>query len=377
MRIKFGELRIGDIARRNLQRVMDTDWASEGPLVAEFERKWSGHFGYAHSVSMSSGTDADINACLSLYDFGAVPGDEIICPALTFIATVNSIVLAGFTPRFADIDRNTLNIDPSHAESLVTPRTRAVMVTHTMGKPCEMDRIVPWARAKGLKVLEDCCEAHGALYKGTRVGKWGDVGMFSFYTAHLVVCGEGGMCSTDDPVMASLLRSTRSHGRKPGTIFFDHLRLGLNSKMNDLEAAVGLEGLENFDKTWNTRRGYKAQLNALLSDLEDVFILPKENPGELVSPHAYPLVFRDDNEERYWKFYKYLEDSGIQTKTLFASVPTQQKAYAKYGYVMGQFPEAEYVGRNGLHFGIHQYLVPADIEFISERIHAFVNEGNT
>jgi len=372
MRVAFGTLKIGETARRNLDRIVETNWASEGPLVEQFERNWNDKFGYADSVSMSSGTDADINACLALYDRGAQRGDEVICPALTFVATVNSVLLAGFTPTFADIDRNTLNIDPQKVADAVTDKTRAIMVTHTMGKPCDMDAIMSIAREKDLFVIEDACEAHGAQYKGDYIGSFGHVATFSYYAAHIVVCGEGGMCSTKYPEVAEILRSTKSHGRRPGSIYFDFLRIGLNSKMNDLEAAIGLEGLEQFDSTIENRVANRSQLMEALASLQDELWLPNLGENEFVSPHAFPLVFKKDDPERCSKFYRFLEDNSIQCKTLFGSMPTQHDAFKFLDYSPGDFPEAEFVGNNGVHFGIHQYLTEEDIDYVANKIHDFI-----
>jgi dTDP-4-amino-4,6-dideoxygalactose transaminase len=239
MRINFGELVIGEIAKKNFQKVFDKNWASEGDNVREFEAKFAAKFGYKHAIATSSGTDADIVSCASLYDFGANRGDEIIVPALSFVATANSILAAGFSPKFVDIELETLNIDPSKIDDVITDKTRAIMVVHTMGKPCEMDAILKIAKKYNLKIIEDACEAHGAMYKGKLVGAIGDMGAFSFYTAHQIVCGEGGMVVTDDDNLAAIVRSVKSHGRPPGSIYFDFQRIGFNSKMNDLEAALG------------------------------------------------------------------------------------------------------------------------------------------
>jgi len=372
MRVKFGELKIGNIAKHNIQKVIDNNWASEGPLVQEFEEKWSKKFGYADSIAMSSGTDADINACLALYDFGAKRGDEIICPALTFIATANAILAAGFLPKFVDIKRNTLNIDETKIEDAISEKTRAIMVTHTMGKPCEMDVIMDIAKRKNLFVIEDACEAHACKYKGVYTGKIGDVATFSFYTAHIVVAGEGGMCSTDNKELGQILRSTRSHGRLPGSKYFNFVRTGLNSRMNDLEAAIGLEGLHNIDETLSVRRQNRDKLLNLLADRQDMLTLFWEQPHEYVSPHAFPIVMVHDACDTTSVIYKYLESSGIECKTLFSSVPTQHKSFEFMGHKIGEFPEAEYVGRNGFHFGIHQYLTEEDIGFISDRIHSIL-----
>ncbi len=370
MRINFGDLVIGDIAKKYLQRVLDKNWASEGDNVKEFEEKFAARFGYKHAIATSSGTDADIVSCTSLYDFGAKRGDEIITPALSFVATANSILAAGFIPKFIDIELETLNINPSKIEEAISDRTKAIMVVHTMGKPCEMDSILGIANANNLKVIEDACEAHGAAYKGKVVGTIGDVGTFSFYVAHLVVCGEGGMVVTNNDEIADMIRSVKSHGRPPGSIYFDFQRIGYNSRMNDLEAAIGLESIEHFDETFNKRKNNLYKLLELTEELSDYFYFIKEENYEKVSPHAFPLVLKDEKYDRN-RLYNYLESKGIQCKTLFGSLPTQHKAFEFLGYKPGQFPVAECVGENGLHFGIHQYLNDDDLIYISDTLKGY------
>ncbi len=367
MRINFGDLVIGDIAKKYLQRVLDKNWASEGDNVKEFEEKFAARFGYKHAIATSSGTDAGICSCTSLYDFGAKRGDEIITPALSFVATANSILAAGFIPKFVDIELETLNIDPSKMEADITDRTKAIMVVHTMGKPCEMDSILRIANANNLKVVEDACEAHGATYKDRIVGTIGDMGTFSFYVAHMIVCGEGGMVVTNNDEITNVVRSIKSHGRPFNSTYFDFQRIGYNSRMNDLEAAIGLESIEHFDKTFNKRKNNLYKLLELTEELSDYSYFIKEENYEKVSPHAFPLVLKDKKYERD-RLYNYLESKGIQCKTLFGSLPTQHKAFNFLSYKPGQFPVAEYVGENGLHFGIHQYLNNDDLVYISDTL---------
>ncbi len=369
MRVSFGELKIGDLAKKNLQQVIDTNWASEGPMVDAFESEWGKLFDYKHNISMSSGTDACVNACLALRDFGAKDGDEVICPALTFVATVNSILVARLTPVFVDISRDTLNVDPTKIEDAITSKTRAIMVTHTMGKPCEMDTIMEIANRRGLYVFEDCCESHGAKYKDKFVGKWGHVSMFSYYAAHIVVAGEGGMCSTDHDDFAEVIKSTKSHGRKPGTNYFDFIRIGLNSKMNDLEASIGLEGVSQFWDTIQKRNKNKEMLFGLIDDLSDHIRFWRGEEHEIISPHAFPILLKE--EGKCEDLYRFFEDNSIQCKTLFGSMPTQHGAFEFLNYKLGDFPESEHIGNNGLHFGIHQYLTEDDIRYVSEKLHEF------
>ncbi len=370
MRIAFGDLKIGDTARKYIQRALDNNWVSEGDNVRQFEREFAVKFGYKHTIATSSGTDADIVSCAALYEFGAERGDEIIVPACTFVASANAILAAGFIPKFVDIEVETLNIDPAKIEEALTGTTRAIMVVHLMGKPCDMDPILKIAREHNLKIIEDSCEAHGATYKGKVVGSMGDAGAFSFYVAHVVVAGEGGMIVTNDDEMAEVVRSVKSHGRPFNSIYFDFQRIGFNSRMNELTAAIGIEGMEYFDRTFDKRKENLYRLLELTAGLSDYVYFIKEEDYEKVSAHAFPMVLKDSKYDRD-KLYGFLESKGIQCKTLFGSLPTQHRAFKFMGYEYGQFPKAEYVGENGLHFGIHQYLNEDDLLYISDTLKAY------
>ncbi len=368
-RITFGHIEVGATARRLLKDALDRNWVSEGPNVKAFEARFAERFGYRHAVATSSGTDAGLVAMSTLLDRGASRGDEVITPALAFTATANCILAAGLVPKFVDVELETLNLDPSLIEAAITPRTRAIQVVHTMGRPCRMPAILELAARHKLHVIEDACEAHGATLNGQVVGSFGAMGLFSFYAAHMICAGEGGMISTHDPELAGLCRSIRSHGRRGGQLHFHFDRVGYNSKMNDLEAAIGLEGLEHFDETFSVRRRFLTKIWELLAPLEDRLILFRDGPGEVICPHAVPIVLRDAAAS-IEPLYQFLEASGIQCKTLFGSLPTQHRAFAFLGYRAGDFPVAERIGRTGLHFGVHQYLTDDDIDYAAQRLRA-------
>jgi dTDP-4-amino-4,6-dideoxygalactose transaminase len=370
-RVTFGHIEVGENGRKYLNEAVTRNWVSEGPNVQRFEKSFAEKFGYRHCIATSSGTDAGIVAFASLLDRGAERGDEVITPALAFVATANCILAAGLTPRFVDVELETLNINPSLIEAAITPRTRAIQVVHTMGRPCKMAPILEIAKRHRLFVIEDCCEAHGATLNGRVVGSFGDMGLFSFYAAHMICSGEGGMISTNDPEFDALCRSVRSHGRRGGQLYFAFDRVGFNSKMNDLEAAIGLEGLEMFDWTFNTRRRYLKQLLESLSPLSDRLIFYPDGPGEVVCPHAFPLVIRD-SKSSVSGLYEHLEKNGVQCKTLFGSLPTQHRAFDFLKVPKGSFPVAERIGSTGLHFGVHQYLKEDDLEYVANTIHAYL-----
>ena len=369
-RITFGHIEVGEAARAYLREALDNNWVSEGNNVKNFEKNFAKRFGYAEAVAVSSGTDAGIVAMAALYERGAKRGDEVITPALAFVATANCILAAGFVPKFVDVELGTLNINPALIESAITPKTKAIQVVHTMGKPCKMNEILEIARKHKLIVIEDACEAHGATLKGKVVGSFGDMGLFSFYAAHIICSGEGGMISTNDSDLANVCKSIRSHGRRGGQLHFYFDRIGFNSKMNDLEAAIGREGLEMFDQTFSVRRKYLTRLWELMKPIEEHVLLYRDGLDEVICPHAIPIVLKDSTRS-VDALEQYLDNKGFQCKTLFGSLPTQHKAFDFLGYVEGDFPVSERIGRTGLHFGVHQYLTDDDIQYAAETVNAF------
>ena len=370
MRIEFGDIKLDEKAREYLMHCLKTNWISGGPKVKKFEEEWGKLFDYKHNIAVYSGTGGDIGACKALYDFGAKRGDEIIAPALAFAAVGEAILQAGFTPVFVDIERETLNINPRKIEEKITPKTRAIIAVHTMGKPCDMDTITTIAKKNNLMIIEDACEAHGAKYKGKFIGHWGEMAVFSYYIAHLICCGEGGMISTNEKKIAEVLESIRSHGRKGGQLYFDHERLGTNLKMNDMEAAIGLSQIGKFWDIFNKRKENLYYLIEKTKDLEKYAFFNTEGKDEVVCAHAFSVTLKDP-KYNCAALYKFLEDNSIKCKRNFGSMPTQHKAFAFLGKKLGDFPEAEYVGDNGLHFGCHQYLSRDDLDYISEKLHEY------
>ncbi len=369
-RIEFGDIKIGNIARGYLDQALERNWISEGPNVHEFEKQFADLFGYTHAIATSSGTDAGIVAMSALSEFGVKRGDEVVTPALSFTATANCILAAGLIPKFVDVELDTLNMNPALIEAAITPRTCAIQVVHTMGKPCAMREILDIAKRHGLPIIEDACEAHGAQLHGKVVGSFGLMGIFSCYAAHLICSGEGGMIVTNDSKVNDICRSVRTHGRRGGELYFHFDRVGFNSKMNDMEAAIGLEGVATFEDSFKKRRMLLLTLQEMLQPLEEELIIYRDGPEEITCPHAFPLVLRKDTETIH-ELYQFLESRGVQCKTLFGSLPTQHKAFEFLGYRLGDFPVAERIGKTGLHFGIHQYLEQGDLDFIQSSLETY------
>jgi dTDP-4-amino-4,6-dideoxygalactose transaminase len=395
-KLPFGTISIPKRSRDLVNEVLDSKRVSSGKYVSEFEERFAQLLGVKEAVAVSSGTDADILALAVLHEVGANRGDEIILPALSFVATGNAVVHAGFKPVFVDIERETLNIDPARIEAAITEKTRAIMPVHLMGKPADMDRIREIATRNGLMVIEDAAEAHGAEYKGKPAGALADLGAFSLYLAHIITTVEGGIVTTNSEEHAETLRSLRSHGRackcKVCTlntssrycpkrfdteggedIRFIFERIGYSCKMNELEAAVGLGNLDNYHEIVGKRRQNLLYVLERFDRFSPYLSTIREEAWEKIGPHAIPIVVQEGASFTRAALTDYLEKNGIETRTLFASMPTQCRGFDYLGYRLGQFPNAEYMGGHGLHIGVHHDLDLEDMQYVIDTLEAFLD----
>ncbi len=370
-KVPFGTVSITDEARKLIDVALDTKWVTNGKYVKEFENEFAKLFGVKEAVAVSSGTDADALACAVLYDYGAKRGDEIIIPALSFVATGNSVLQAGFKPVFVDVKRETLNIDTDKIEEVITDKTRAIMPVHLMGKPAEMDKVLEIAKKHKLHVIEDAAEAHGAEYKGRKIGSIGDMACFSLYAAHIVTSIEGGMVITNNPDMAEALRSLRNHGMVKKFIF---QRIGFSAKMNEIEAAVGLGNIKIFHEILAKRRENMLYLIDQFKALDEYFITLREESHEKFGPHAFSIIVREGMKFTKDEFVAYIEDKGVDSRNLFYSMPTQCPSYEFLGHKLGDFPEAEYCSNNGTHIGSHQHLEIEDLDYTVKVVKDFLKE---
>ena len=372
-KVPFGTVSITADARRLINEAIDSNWVTRGRYVQEFEEKFAQLFGVKYAVAVSSGTDADALACAVLYDFGAQRGDEIIIPALSFVATGNAVFQAGFKPVFVDVKKETLNIDPSKIEAAITSRVKAIMPVHLMGKPAEMDTINVIAKKYKFFVIEDAAEAHGAEYKGKKIGSLADMAAFSLYAAHIVTTIEGGIVITNNAKMAEVLRSLRNHGIEGK---FTFKRIGFSAKMNELEAAVGLGNIKIFNTILEKRRRNLLYLSEKFEKFEEYFIYLKEGKDEKIGPHAFSMIVREGMPFTKEELVQYFDKKGIDSRNLFYSMPTQCPSYAFLGYKLGDFPESEYCSNHGLHIGIHQDVELEDLDYVVSVLGDFLkNKG--
>ncbi len=361
-KVPFGTVSITKKAKALIDDAIERQWLTKGRYVREFEEKFAALFGVKYGVAVSSGTDADAIACAVLYDFGAKRGDEIIIPALTFVATGNAVLQAGLTPVFVDVKRDTLNIDPDKIEAAITKRTRAIMPVHLMGKPADMDRIMAIAKKHKLHVIEDAAEAHGAEYKGKKIGAIGDMACFSLYAAHIITTIEGGMIITNNEQMAQAAASLRNHGIDGK---FRFKRIGFSSKMNEIEAAVGLGNIAIFHDILEKRRRNVRALIKAFKPFEQYFICLSEGPQEVLGPHAFSVIVLPGMKFTKHEFVAFLEKEGVDSRNLFYSIPTQTPSYAFMGHKLGDFPEAEFCSDNGTHIGCHQDIELDQVEHVA------------
>jgi len=396
-RITVGTVKIGASGKKRVLDALDRGRISGGKFVQEFEEAFAAYHGLKFGIAVSSGTDADAVAAATLLDRGADRGDEVIVPALTFVSVANACLHAGLVPRFADIGRDSYNLDPAAVEKAITPRTRAIMAVHNFGRPAPMDEILDVARRRNLTVIEDAAEAHGARYKGRLVGTLGVMATFSFYVAHILTTGEGGMVITDDPELARLCRSVRAHGRacdckvcvlnvdsaycplrykygEDTDIRFYFERIGFSSKMNELEAALGIEQVEEMDTIVRARRERLSWYNEHLARYEEVLQLFRPAPHEEISPLCYPIVVRAEAPFQRFELTRHLEQNGVETRPAFGCIPTQQPAYGWMGHKPGDFPNGEYVGARGFYIGCHQNISPDDLAYVFEVFDAFMKD---
>jgi dTDP-4-amino-4,6-dideoxygalactose transaminase len=393
MKVPFGTISITQESRDLIDEIIHSGRVSNGKYVRDFEEKFAKLVNAKEAIALSSGTDADTLALAVLYDFGAKRGDEIIVPAFSFVATGNAVLHAGFKPVFVDIEKETLNINPDLIERAITSKTRAIMPVHLMGKPAKMDVINKIAKKHKLYVIEDAAEAHGAVYKGKKVGRWGDMAAYSLYLAHIITTIEGGIVTTDNEEFAEILRSLRCHGRackckicigntasrycakrfKYGKdIRFIFERVGYSSKMNELEAAVGLGSLSIYHEIINKRHHNLIAMIERLKEFDEYLFTMKEEKDETIGPHAFPIIVKENAPFTRDQLVDYLDKHEIDTRDLFSSMPTQCPGFAYLGYKLGDFPNAEYMGNYGFHIGVHQDINDGHIDYIFSVLRSFI-----
>lgn len=334
-----------------------------GENTYQLERDFAEFCQVRYAVGVGSGTDALLLALMAC-DIG--PGDEVITVPNSFFATAEAIILAGAVPKFVDIDSVTYTMDPSKLEAAITERTKAVIPVHLYGYPADMAPILEISRRHGLKVIEDACQSHGAGYKGRSVGGLGDAAAFSFYySKNLGAYGEGGMVVTKDRSIATKVQMLRNHGSIDK---YHHSMLGMNSRLDELQAAI-LRVKLGYLNRWNTkRRAWAKEYEKRLSEFPEI-ILPVERPLATHVYHLYVIrVARRDSLQRF------LSEHGIETGIHYPVPIHLQEACRYLGYADGSFPNTEASAREILSLPMYPELTTDQITYVCQTIQDFLRE---
>jgi dTDP-4-amino-4,6-dideoxygalactose transaminase len=339
---------------------------AQGPRVAEFERAFAAYIDVRHAIATSNGTTA-LHAALLAHGVG--PGDEVVTVSFTFIASVNSILYTGATPRLVDIDAS-YNLDPSQLEQAITPRTRAIMPVHLFGQPCDMETIMEVARRHGLLVVEDACQAHGAQFHGKRTGSMG-TGCFSFYATKNMTTGEGGMITTDDDAVAARARLLINHGMR---VRYQHETLGYNFRMTDLAAAIGIEQLKQLE-SFNARRAETAAFFDEHLGSVPGLVLPKLEPGRTHVYHQYTLRVLPEFPLSRDQLAAALNAQGIGTGIYYPIPVHQQQAFDGCTWARVSLPRTEIFSAQVLSLPVHPLVTDDDRSHIVRTIRALATRA--
>jgi len=339
-----------------------TGWVSSlGKYVQQFEEQFSRYCGAKHGISASNGTTA---LHLALETLGIGPGDEVIVPTLTFVATANVVIYAGARPVFVDSEAETWNLDPAQLEAKITERTKAIIPVHIYGHPADIDPIMEIARRHNLYVIEDAAEAHGALYKGRRVGALADMSSFSFYGNKIITTGEGGMILTDNAEWDERARWLRDHGMSKTKRYW-HSVVGYNYRLTNLQAALGVAQLERIDRIIEIKRQHAALYNELLRGVPHVTLPPEADWAQNVY-WMYSILIEDGYGLSRDGFMAALKERGIDSRPFFYPIHTMPP-YVQYAEGQ-EFPVAAELSRKGVNLPSSPTLTPEQIRLISDTI---------
>jgi dTDP-4-amino-4,6-dideoxygalactose transaminase len=342
-----------------IQNVLDRAAFILGPETTDFENAFAAYVGVKHAIGVSSGTDA-LEMALRACGIGA--GDEVITVANTYIATCEAISLAGAEVRWVDCDARTYNIDSSQIEKAITPKTKAILPVHLYGQPADMDPIMAVARKHGLRVIEDCAQSHGALYKGCKTGTFGDVACFSFYPGkNLGAYGDAGAVATSDNAVADQVRLLRNHGQRQKYI---HLTVGACHRLDNLQAAVLGVKLPHLDD-WNAKRRRVAKWYDEKLQGVDGVITPY-CPSEVEAVYHLYVVQVPNRDE----VQKRLAADGVETGIHYPIPLHEQPAYAHLGHKPEDFPVSHALGRRILSLPMFAEMTAEQVDRVVARLEA-------
>ncbi|SKC69820.1 DegT/DnrJ/EryC1/StrS family aminotransferase [Maledivibacter halophilus] len=347
--------------KKYVNECLETTWiSSKGKYVDEFENRFAEFCRSRYAISCSNGTVA---LHLALLAFNIGPGDEVLVPTLTYIATANAVTYCGGKPVFVDSDPETWNIDPNKIENKINSNTKGIIVVHLYGHPVDMDPIMKIAKKYNLFVIEDVAEAHGALYKDRVVGSIGDISTFSFFGNKIITTGEGGMVVTNNEKLNEKIRILRSQGMYTSRRYWFEV-IGYNYRMTNIQAAIGLAQLENIQWHLDKRREIADLYYKYLGSLLEYIEFQAEKDWATHSYWMFSIILKNTVKISRDEFMEHLKNDKVETRPVFYplhTMPTYRETKEKY-------PVAEKVGHKGINLPTHGLLKEEDIAYISERI---------
>ena len=370
-KITLSDIDIGREEAALVKKVIASKWFSMGPMTEKFENEFKFFLGTKFAFAVSSCTAALHLACKVM---GLKKGDEVILPSLTFVATANAVVYMGATPIFADAaSLDNFNISPESIEKKITPKTKAIIVMHYGGYPCDMNRIMKIAKKYNLYVVEDAAHAPGAEYKDKKLGTIGDIGCFSFFANKNLVTGEGGMIVTNNDFFAQRIKLLRSQGMMPlaGDRYkgyakiYDVVDLGYNYRLTEIASALGLAQLRKLEKNNKKRGRIVKRYIEFLSDIPDIRIPFKSYFG-LSSYHLFPILLSRKISRP--DFISNMAKAGIQTSVHYPPVHLFKYYREKFQTEIGLLPRTEEAGKRVVTLPLHPLLNYKDVKYISYKI---------
>lgn len=363
---------------------------SQGEKVKAFEKDFSKYIGTKYGVAVNSGSSANLLAISSLIESGMVKkGSEVIVPAATFTTVVSPIIQNGLIPKFVDVEMDTYNIDPGEIEKAIDNKTGLILVVHSLGCPSNMKKIVDIAHRNSLPVMEDCCEAHGAEINGKKVGSFGDISTYSFFVAHNMTTGEGGMILTNNEKLNDILISIREFGRlnkyeKDKRFYYNDetlknyderyvfTRIGYNVRMTDIAASLGIEQLKKLGNFNKRRLEIVKRYNKNLSKFGGYLILPKIPDDSFHAFYGYAIIVKENRRFNRLDLVRFLEENGIETRAFMGGNLALQPAYRNENIkVSGDLKNTNYILNNAFFIGCHPFISDKGIEHIIETFEKF------
>lgn len=376
--IIFGSPYIGKEEMAEMVKTLKSGWIGTGPKAAKFEKLVSCYVGAKYGLALNSCT---AGMHLSLLVSGIGPGDEVITTPLTFCATVNTIIHCGATPVFVDVDRETMNIDADKIEKAITKQTKVIMPVHLAGRPCEMDKIMKIAKKHKLYVIEDAAQALGSEYKGKKIGGIGDLTCFSFYVTKNIITGEGGMVTTNNKVFVDKIKIYALHGMSKdawkrysdnGYKHYEVVFPGFKYNMTDMQASLGIHQLKRIAAFDKLRQKIWDTYNTAFKDLPIELPAPFD-PGSHHNKHLYILLI-DKNKCGVSRdeFMQELHRRGVGTGVHFIPVHLHKYYQERFGFKLGDFPNAEYIGARTVSLPLSAKLKPKEISRIIKSVREII-----